>query len=200
MPGIKRIGLYGGTFDPPHNAHVALAGYVLDKLSLDFIYFIPTAIHAFKDRKHITPQQIRYTMLEMAVASHPKFRISKIEFDRPAVSYTVDTLKMFCKYEKIDQAFLHYIIGMDNFLEFSLWKEPARILNLANLVVMHRAGYSEPSVEEKYSERVMFLKTPSYDISSTEIRKLISNGLPFKHLIPPGVAKIIERHHLYHTN
>lgn len=200
MPDTTRIGLYGGTFDPPHNAHITLAESVLNTIDLDYIYFIPTAIHAFKDRKQITPQQIRYQMLETAIGQRPKFRISKIEFDRPSVSYTVDTLRSFCTYENIDRAFIYYIIGMDNFLEFSLWKEPEKILDLAHLLVMQRPGYTKLSADIRFSNRVEFLETPLFDISSTDIRKRISEGQPYKHLVPQGVAELIEKHNLYQTD
>jgi nicotinate-nucleotide adenylyltransferase len=200
MPKVKRIGLYGGTFDPPHNAHLLLAEWIVDHLMLHYMYFIPTAIHAFKERKRLTPQDIRYKMLSTAIARNPKFRISKIEFERPAVSYTVDTLESFCSYEKIENAVLFYIIGMDNLLEFALWKDPMKILNLAQLVVMKRPGYQIDSQMHAYMDRIMIVETPSLDISSTQIRNLVSENLPYKHLVPSRVADIIENHRLYHAD
>jgi nicotinate-nucleotide adenylyltransferase len=199
MEDLKRIGLYGGTFDPPHNAHILLAEWVVNHLKLDYVYFIPTAIHAFKNRKRLTPQDTRYKMLTEAIACNPKFRISKIEFDRSAVSYTVDTLESFCSYENIENSVLFYIIGMDNLLEFPLWKDPLKILNLAQLVVMRRPGYQTPHDLKNYLNRARILDTPSLAISSSQIRKLVLDSLPYKHLVPGGVYKIIQSQDLYQS-
>ena len=199
MPDKKKIGLFGGTFDPPHHAHLTLALWVLNRLSLHYVYFIPTAIHAFKNRKMLTPQDTRYQMLESVIVGHPELKISKIEFNRPAISYTVDTLREFCRYEKIDQAKLFYIIGMDNLLEFPLWKDPDKILNLAQVVVMKRPGYKIKHTIKQYLNQVILIETPTINISSTQIRKLVAAGKAFEHLVPSGVADIIEKHRLYQS-
>jgi nicotinate-nucleotide adenylyltransferase len=199
MAAKKRIGLYGGTFDPPHNAHLSLAQWVLNKLSLDFIYFIPTAIHAFKNRMMLTPQEIRFNMLKAAIADHPGFKISRIEFDRSKISYTIDTLLDFCRYEKIARAKLFYIIGMDNLMDFHLWKDPDKILNVAQVVVMKRTGFDVSPKIAQYLDRVVRLESPIIDISATQIRKLAANALPFKHLVPDAVYNIIRDQHLYHA-
>jgi len=139
-------------------------------------------------------------MLVNAIENYAEFRITKVEFDRPDVSFTVDTLLNFCRYEKIKTADLYYIIGMDNFLEFPLWKDPEKILELSKTVVMNRPGYTLAPHIQKYLDSVILLETPLLPVSSTEIRRLVAKGLPYKHLVPAGVGEIIEAHRLYQSD
>jgi nicotinate-nucleotide adenylyltransferase len=192
-----QIGLYGGSFDPPHNAHLILADWVLHELHLDFIYFIPTAIHAFKNNSHLSPADIRYQMVSTAIKENDKFRVSRIELDRNSISFTVDTLRAFIKYEGLPEAKLFYIIGIDNLADFHLWKDPDLLFQLAQIVVIRRSGVDDTNLIEKYKGKVIFLESPIIDISATDIREKKKNNIDISDIVPPPVCKLIEEHELY---
>ena len=193
----SKFGLYGGTFDPPHNAHIQLAVLAAEKLSLDAVYFIPTAHHPLKDTKKISPADIRIEMLEKAVQPYKNLYISRIEQDRPQISYTIDTLKSFREYEQIGKARLYFILGTDNFDEFHLWKDPDQIFNMAEVVALRRPGWEKSSVIKKYQDQIILLDLPLLDISSTQIRDRIQRGISVEDLVPPGIPEIIRKYHLY---
>jgi nicotinate-nucleotide adenylyltransferase len=193
----RKIGLFGGTFDPPHNAHLKLANIVLDKLNLESIYFIPASYHALKNNAFLTSVEIRYEMITAAIEPDNRLKVSRIEMERPTVSYTVDTLKMFREYERIGDSTLYYLLGVDNLTDFQKWKNPEKIFGLAQVVVLHRPGYEDKKAFETYKDRVILLDTPRYDISSTMIRNAIGQGKSVKNLLPHGVLPIIEKYCLY---
>ena len=197
MPARLKVGIYGGTFDPPHNAHINLARFALAKLSLDLIYIVPAKGHALKNNEGITPAEIRFELVKSAFADEEKIRVSRIELDGPETSYTIATLEQFAEYENLGQTELYYLIGADNMMELHLWKEPDRIFNLATLVVLRRPGYQSARQQLPFSGNVEFLDSPHYNISSTEIRERIRTGQTVKHLIPQNVYKLIERYRLY---
>jgi len=194
---MMKIGLYGGTFDPPHRAHVELAEWVLAELGLDYIYFIPAAVHAFKDNLQITPEKIRLEMLEAATTGHENLRISQVELNRHGISFTVDTLREFLKFEDLPPAQLYYIIGLDNLVDFNRWKEPEMIMRLAKVIVVRRPGGAEKPLPEKYQNKMRFLNSPLIEISSTDIRQLVRLGQPISELVYPEVSELIDRYALY---
>ena len=192
-----RIGLYGGTFDPPHNAHLQLAKWVQDKLELEYIYFIPAAIHACKNNSDLSPAPLRLKLVEKAIEDNKRFRLSRIEIDRKDTSFTVYTLQQFKIYENLPECELFYIIGFDNFVDLHNWKDPARIMKLAKMVVLRRSIDDPHNVDNAYSQEVIFLDSPLIDVSATEIREKIRQGSDVSKLIPPAVSKIIDDHGLY---
>jgi nicotinate-nucleotide adenylyltransferase len=192
-----QIGLYGGTFDPPHIAHIKLAEWVREKLCLDLIYFIPAARHAFKKNSHLSPEDIRVKMVEAAISDNKHFRLSRIEMDRNGISYTVDTIREFLKYENIPTAKLNYIMGIDNLNEFHRWKDPESITNLVQVVVIRRSVPDNPNVVNKYKKKVTFLVSPIIDISATEIRAMVKKGLDISDFVSPAVNKVIREYGLY---
>ncbi len=192
-----QIGLYGGTFDPPHNAHVKLAEWVRQKLRLDFIYFIPAARHAFKKNSHLSPEHIRVKMVKAAISENKHFRLSRIEMDRNGISYTVDTIRGFSKYENIPAAKLYYIMGIDNLTEFHRWKDPESIAKLVQVVVIRRSVPDNPKVINRYKKKVTFLVSPIIDISATEIREMVNKGLDIFDFVSPAVNKVIREYRLY---
>jgi nicotinate-nucleotide adenylyltransferase len=192
-----QIGLYGGTFDPPHNAHLKLAEWVRQKLQLDFIYFIPAARHAFKKNSHLSPEDIRVKMVEAAISENRQFRLSRIEMDRNGISYTVDTIRDFSKYENIPAAKLYYIIGIDNLTEFHRWKNPESITKLVQVVVIRRSVPDNLNVISRYKKKVTFLVSPLIDISATEIREMVKNGIDISDFVPPAVNQVIREYGLY---
>jgi nicotinate-nucleotide adenylyltransferase len=199
LPESRNIGLFGGTFDPPHKAHLKLALLVLDRLNLESIYFIPASYHALKNNTFITSAEIRYEMISAATESDKRLKVSRIEIERPNVSYTVDTLNMFREYQRIRNCTLYYLIGVDNLTDFQKWKNPEKIFRLAHVVVLQRPGNEDKAAVEKYKDKIILLDTPRYDISSTMIRNAISRGESVKDLMPDGVMQIIEKYHLYQS-
>ena len=192
-----KIGLYGGTFDPPHNAHLKLAEWVREKLQLDYIYFIPAAVHACKNNSDLSPASIRLKLVEKAIEDYGRFRVSRIEIDRNEISYTVHTLEHFRQYEKLTGSQLFYIIGSDNLIDFHKWKEPDRIMKLAQIVVLRRSADQAKKSDDIYAEKVIYLNSPLIDISSTEIREKIGQGSDVSDLIPFAVSIIIDNYGLY---
>jgi nicotinate-nucleotide adenylyltransferase len=189
-----RIGLYGGTFDPPHNAHLKLADWVQKEL---YIYFIPTAIHALKNNSDLSPTFIRLKLVEAAIEGYEEFKASRIEIDRKDISYTIHTLQEFKKYEKLPESEMYYIIGIDNLADFHMWKEPDKIMELARIVVIRRSGTDDQKINSKYIQKVTFLESPIIDISATEIRNKINLGIDVSDLLPPSVLKVINDYGLY---
>jgi len=193
----QRIGLYGGTFDPIHNGHIIVAESVISNLNLDLIYFIPAHIHAFKPAEGILPAKNRLALLKLALKKYPYFRISTIELDSNETSYTIDTIKKFRKYEKLNDSDLFYIIGADNLIELEYWKSPDEIMSLSNLVVLNRPNQSLQEKLEKYKDKIILTDTPLIEISSTIIRERIKKNHHWQSLVPSEVFKYIQKHHLY---
>jgi nicotinate-nucleotide adenylyltransferase len=187
-----RIGLYGGTFDPLHNAHLELARWVVETLQLKLLFFIPSARHPFKSDSEITPVEIRYEMLQRVLSDSDIFRISRVEIENPAISYTVDTLKSFKESPEFQSAHLYLIIGEDN-----LWKNPEELFHFADVVVLSRPEVDNYHIDPKLREKMIFLNSPQINISSTMVRKRIKNGKSVEHLIPEPVWTTIQKYELY---
>ena len=136
-------------------------------------------------------------MVEAAISENKHLRLSRIEMDRNGISYTVDTIRDFSKYENIPAAKLYYIIGIDNLAEFHRWKDPESITKLVEVVVIRRSALDNKSIISRYRKKVMFLASPIIDISATEIREMVKNGLDISDYVPPTVNKIIHEYGLY---
>lgn len=190
------MGLFGGTFDPPHNAHLRLARFAIRQLQLDCLYFVPAAIHALK-KNRITPVALRYEMLQAAIGKAARLRLSRIEMDRSDISYSIDTIKHFKQYEHLSiHTELYFLLGLDNLNELHLWKDPQLIFKLARVVVFNRSGERVQRIIDRFP-RIMFLDSPLYDISATAIRSKIKSGEAVTDLIPARVWKIIKENNLY---
>jgi nicotinate-nucleotide adenylyltransferase len=188
-----KIGIFGGTFDPPHNGHLMIAEYVRDRLGLERIAFVPSWISPHKQDRQTAGAEHRIAMLQLAVASVKGAEVSDIEIARGGISYTVDTLTEFHK--KWSECNLSLIIGSDNFREFGSWKDPEKILSLAQLVVMHRPGVEPP--EAGTDSRVKSIIVPEIRISSTGIRERIQKGESIGYLVPSEIEQYIILHRLY---
>jgi nicotinate-nucleotide adenylyltransferase len=185
-----KLGLFGGTFDPPHSGHLIVAQDAWAGLGLDRVVFIPAGIPPHKRKRPITPGGIRLAMLRAAVAGDPHFDVDDLELLRKGPSYTVDTLRTFREHQP--EADLHLLMGADQYADFETWYKPAEIRRLARIVVMARAG----EAADGSSIRVPVTRV---DVSGTEIRHRIANGRPVRYLVPDAVLKIIEREHLYRS-
>jgi nicotinate-nucleotide adenylyltransferase len=203
MTGIKnlKLGLFGGTFDPIHNGHLAAARAVLEDLSLDKIMFIPAGQPWLKEGRPITPAAHRLTMVQLAVAGEPRFEVSNIEIIRPGATYTVDTLIEIL--EDRGPLELYVILGWDALNDLPRWKDPARLIQMSRIVAVPRPGYRLPDLTamEKelpgLKERLIILEGPRIKMSSSDIRRRIADGLPFAEEVPEAVAAYIRANRLY---
>ena len=189
-----KLGIYGGTFDPIHIAHLIIAEYAHSELLLDTLYFVPSYIPPHKLSKTISSHFHRLDMLQLAIGNNPKFSICDFELKKQGTSFTVDTLRYFYKNNNLAKKDLFLIIGADNLADFHLWKDPDGIVNLAQIVVARRPA--SPAANEKYTD-VLTLETPLLDISASEIRKRIREGKSVRYMLPRNVEVYIKKHGLY---
>lgn len=193
---MSRIGLFGGTFDPPHVAHLALASAALDALQLDAVRWIPAGAPWQKTRP-VTPAAQREAMVRLAIDGEPRFMLDRCEVERAGPSYTLDTVRQFAKAEPDGQWFL--IIGADQYAGLHTWRDWQALLGLVTLAVANRPGPMPPVNPEvlRFPHRVVPL--PMLDISATEVRARVAAGLPIDSMVPPAVARYIETNRLYRS-
>jgi nicotinate-nucleotide adenylyltransferase len=189
-----KIGILGGTFDPPHMGHLVIAEYVRQELSLGKVLFIPAAIPPHKTGAGITDGFHRAAMLRLAIQMNPFFELDEMELRRGGVSFTVDTLAELSRTRPDDQMVL--LIGEDNFLEFRTWKEPEQILRLAQVVVMTRPGLDE-EVRREIPDSMTVCRVPEIAIASSTIRSRARDGRSIRYLVPHSVEEYIAAHSLY---
>lgn len=190
-----RIGIMGGTFDPIHNGHLVAASEVAWVYDLDEVIFVPTGRPVFKLDKKVTNAEDRYLMTVIATASNPKFTVSRVDIDRPGVTYTIDTLRDI--HEQYPQAELFFITGADAVAEIMEWKDAASMWELAHFVAVTRPGYSSPEGAHIPDGKVDTLEIPALAISSTDVRRRVSSHEPVWYLVPDGVVQYIGKHGLY---
>lgn len=193
----RRIGLLGGTFDPIHIAHLAMAEWARDDLRLDRVFFIPNRIPPHKASVPVSEPEQRLTMLQLAIADNPHFAVSTIELERDGPSYTVDTLRLLRQDQDFANADLFWIVGTDSLVDFHEWRLPEEILNLCVLVAYPRAGVRLERARREYVERAIILKAPLLELASTDIRRRLASGHSIRYLVPEPVFAHIERHGLY---
>lgn len=198
------IGILGGTFDPVHSGHLAVAEQALVKLNLAEVIFVPAGNPYFKDGTRVTLPAHRVSMLKLALFDKPSFKVSLLEIERSGPSYSVDTISRIREVlQKEDELF--FILGWDSILTLPLWHQPRRLMGLCRFVVALRPGYPRPeySALEKelpgISERTTVMDNPLIDISSTEIRERVYRGVSIKNMVPPKVEEYIRKHSLYQT-
>ena len=189
------IGIFGGTFNPPHLGHLIIAEYVRERLGLAKVVFVPSAIPPHKQELEILDAHHRMEMLQFAVEGNSSFEVSDVEIRRGGISFTVDTLEEFKK--RFPGEELYLLIGMDNFAEFQEWRSPERILSLAALVVMTRPNTDLTHVEANDREQIRMCVVPEIAISSSDIRRRVKEGKSIRYLVPAPVEAYIIRHHLY---
>ena len=200
-----RLGIFGGTFDPVHFGHLALAEECLAAANLDELWLVPAASPPHKGGKKLSRFDQRKEMLELAIAGNEKFKVEPMEADRPGPSFTIDTLEEIQKRKPNDELFL--IIGGDSALEFSTWKDPAKIASLATIIVRIRPGFSMPTEQEFISQlgkelgvppKVIFVSGPPYlDVSSSLLKERVSNNKSVRYLLPRAVEVYIQQKKLY---
>ncbi|HEY75506.1 MAG TPA: nicotinate-nucleotide adenylyltransferase [Thermoflexia bacterium] len=195
-----RLGVLGGTFDPPHYGHLHLAQVALDQLSLDRVLFVPAGQPPHKPDQPITPALHREAMVSLAIADDERFILSRADLDRPGPHYTADLLAILRR--AYPEADLYFLMGSDSLAQFLTWHDPARIAAQAKLAVLPRPGW-EADLEalEKaipgIRDRIVWLEGSMMDVAGTEIRRRIAEGWPISGMVPPAVETYIRRHHLY---
>jgi nicotinate-nucleotide adenylyltransferase len=210
----RRIGLFGGTFDPVHNGHLQIAETARALCDLQEIWFIPAAVPPHKNLKAVASFKHRVKMIELALTGRPEFTLSTIEASLPEPSYTIDTLRHFHTHTAIATDFF-FIIGADAFLDITTWKSYRQVLQSTHIVALSRAG----SVSEKiieliqrlgyktdtheswlhpvFHKKIFFFSLPVIDLSSSRIRQNIKDNLPVPGAVPPAVLDYIRAHGLY---
>lgn len=195
-----RLGVIGGTFDPPHYGHLVLAENARVQLRLDRVLFVLAGRPPHKPDRPITPDHHRVAMMEWAIADNPAFAISRVDLDRPGPHYTVDMLAIL--QDKYPGAALYFLMGEDSLAQLLNWRDPADILQQAWLAVMRRPGWEADLEQLKQAlpgirERLVWVDAPVLDIASTDLRRRVPQGLPLRYLVPPPVEHYIRAHGLY---
>ncbi|MCU0372347.1 MAG: nicotinate-nucleotide adenylyltransferase [Ignavibacteria bacterium] len=197
---MKRYGILGGSFNPPHTAHLILAENVKEQLELDKVIFIPSGKHALKDPQSLAEAGHRLNMARIAFEQDSSFEVSDIEIRKAKAgltNYTVDTLiDLYQMYQK-DFIKIYLIVGIDNLIEFPQWKDPHKLFILSEVVVMNRPGYFIQDVSVEFSRKARYLSVPMLEISSSEIRNRVRDNKSIKYLVDPEVEKYIKENNLY---
>ena len=190
-----KLGILGGTFDPPHIGHLVIAQEALHQLGLDRLLVIPAAVPPHKRDRQITEGDVRLEMARAAFGEIKGVEVSDLELKRDGPSYTVDTLRALR--ERHPDAELVLLVGADQVRELDTWKEGAEVRRLATLGVFRRAGEAPDLPGGPDGGRVVELEIPRLDVSSTEIRRRVGAGEPVRWLVPDGVLGIVQREGLY---
>lgn len=189
------LGIFGGTFNPPHVGHLIVAESVREQVSLDKIIFIPSYIspHKHKGEEHSAVHRLE--MIKRAIKGNSHFEVSAIEVENRETSYTVKTIEYMKVQHPNDELFL--LIGMDNYLLLHQWKEPNRILELATLIVMNRDKFPTKINEIIGAKNTLFVTVPNIGISSSEIRQRVAEGKSILGYVTSDVEQYIQFHSLY---
>lgn len=214
---MKRIGLFGGTFNPIHLGHLRSAEEIYESFNLDKVIFIPAADPPHKKKEEIIPARWRAHMVKIAIRDNPHFALSRAELNRPGKSYAVETIAYFRR-RFGGKTLLYFILGLDAFLEISTWKNYRTLFELCNFIIMTRPGFEKKfspkhlPVElvnsfcyDKFEKAFIHIsgfalyprEITGMDISSTKIRERIEKGQSIKYLLPAKVEEFIYRHRLY---
>jgi len=196
------IGIYGGTFDPIHMGHLIVAEEARQRLKFEKVLFTPAGLPWMKWPQTISSPQHRLEMLKLAIASNPFFHISTVDLENPGPSFTVETMKALKK-EYGDSGNLYFILGVDSIRELPKWHEPHKIISYGKLVAMARPGCEEldwESLEEaipRAKDHIILIKGPLIDISSTEVRRRVAEGISIRYMVPEAVENYIRTNSLY---
>jgi len=193
------ICLYGGTFDPPHLGHLAIAEYIRDNLNIETVIFIPAYIAPHKTKYSVSSVEDRLKMLQLAVSDHSRLQISKVEIQRKGVSYSIDTIRQIKEEMDIRRKDLYFLIGADSLLEFHTWRDPVKILEESSVLVVRRPGFDIRAVSEEFRNKIQMVSAPLIDISATMIRRKIRDGKSIRSLVPALVEDYILRKGLYRS-
>ncbi len=185
-----RLGIFGGSFDPPHVGHLLVVADALDALALDRVVFVPAGIQPLKVGAAAADARHRLEMVRLLVGGEPRFSVDPIEIDRDGLSYTVQTLAAFA--ERHPQSERFFLVGTDVLASFGQWREPERVVQLATVAVMQRDGGAGP-----LPAGAVRVETRRVDVSSTEIRERVRAGRTIRGFVPEAVEAYIASQRLY---
>ena len=194
-PSAPQIGLFGGSFNPPHFAHLIIAELVREQFALDQILWIPNFQSPFKRVEDVAPAHHRAEMTRLAIDGNSFFDVSDIEVRRGGVSYTIETIHTLR--ERHPDVEFSLIIGSDSLESFRSWRRPEEILASVRLLVFRRPGAADASAPDGYEDHVVFADAPLFEISGTAIRNRIHARRSVRYLIPDEVRSYIYAHELY---
>ncbi len=195
-----RRGILGGTFDPVHLGHLALAECAREQLAMDQVLWVPAGGPWRKAEQQVSSAEHRLAMVRLAIEGHEAFDLCLLEVGRSGPSYSIGTLTELEWLHPDDEHF--FLVGLDALHDLPNWREPARLIELATLAVASRGG-ERPSTEELerlvpgLSKRIVWLEMPRIDISATELRQRASEGCSLRYLVPDAVEAYIREHRLY---
>jgi len=203
-----RLGILGGTFDPIHLGHLAIAEAAADELELERVLFVPARFPPHRSSPPRASAEDRATMVELAIAGNPRFAMSTVELESAGPSFTADTVETLSRDERAAgrRPDLWFIVSAEAFAGFLDWNDPARILGAARLVVLPREGHPPPDLAPLaaalpgLADRVSVLDGPRIRLSATEIRRRAGRGLSVRYLVPDAVAAYIAERRLYRSN
>ena len=198
---MKKYGIFGGSFNPIHYGHLMICEYIKEEMGLDKVIFIPTGNPPHKDLE--VSAKDRYEMVKTAISPNPDFEISDIETTRVNLSYTVDTIRKLKKIYKEEK--LYFLIGLDSLFQLKTWKKIGDLSQEIEFVVALRPGYIDKEeinreidfLRDNFGTRINLIKTPLYEISSTDLRDRIHEGKSLRYLIPKKVLDYIEESGFY---
>ncbi len=200
--GGRKIGVMGGTFNPIHVGHLMLAEWAMEAAGLDQILFMPAGCPYMKDNSHLPDGDSRIQMTELAIEDHPAFAVDRMEVAREGYTYTCDTMEQLKKEYPDDT--LYFIMGADCLYTIEKWRDPERIFRACHVIAAARNGSSLSQMEEKCRElshkfhgKILLLKFPAVEISSTEIRERAALGRSIRYLVPEKVREYIIKNRLY---
>lgn len=193
-----RVGLFGGSFNPPHLAHLIVAETIREQFGLDVIWWIPAYQPPHKTGAALAPATHRLAMTQAAIARNPGFAVSDLEIQREGTSYTVDSVRTL-QAKHPDHTFA-LLVGSDSLHGFSSWHKPEEIIARVPLIVYQRPGTVTTKTEPAFAERVHFANAPLLEISGTEIRQRLRKGHSIRYLVPDGVRAYIDQHKLYSSH
>jgi nicotinate-nucleotide adenylyltransferase len=185
---LKKIGIYGGTFDPIHHGHLILAREALEGLGMEKILFVPAALCPHKIAQTVTAQEIRVEMLQAAIEGEPQFTLDLCEIHRGGTSYTIDTVQEIQQRE--GEAEYFFLLGDDNVLQLETWHRFNELCELVQFVVLSRGNLEAEKMPYPVIHRQI-------NISATEIRNRVATGRSIRYLVPPAVEEIIRRRRIY---
>jgi len=189
---VQRIGVLGGTFNPIHVGHLAMAQMALERMQLAKVVFVPAYIPPHKNPGIVAGAKHRYQMVKLAIDGNPSFQISDFEIKKEGKSYTIDTMQYFYqRYAK--EAKLYFIIGGDALSELRSWRYIDKILEIAEFIVVNRPGYVKKASDVKHHSVIM----PGVDISSSYVRMRLFQRRTIKYFVPDKVLDYISQNHLY---
>jgi len=197
-----KIGVLGGTFDPIHNGHLAIAEAAKAYLNLNEVIFLPAGQPWMKSDRSISPARHRTAMIGLALQARPYFKSSTIEIEHQGPSYSVNSMAEL-KAQAVEPTDWYFILGWDNLSKIPQWREPAKLIEMCFLAAVPRPGYERPNMKKLeaalpgISKKVILMDKPRLEISATDIRNKVAQGIPISGLVPEAVEKYIRENGLY---